>query len=356
MRQVSYQTPTARHVAEADQRTAPWWPIFRDLRDARNSYGLKARHLTTLAALLSFLRDANEQMTVFASNRSILERLNGLCERTFQRHIAQLAEAGLLRRNDSSNGKRFRLRGPGKPGLSYGFDLSPLMEKAPEIALRAKAERDSLAYAAILRQQVLMLLSSDHLRDVDAVREMQLRQSLRRKQPVAALEAVLSELQSHLPNEDTCNETLPEQEGHTDKLSASDSQIVGHIHKSTEEDIDRYRGTEQHCSQSTPNKLLELLRKACPSARTWLHSGFSSWSDILSQVRQLASWIGISNPTYSAAEEAQGRENAAATLFAILERAEKIRHPAAYFYAVTVGKRSKSFNADRMLGQLLAVP
>lgn len=354
MRQVSYQTPTASQGAEADRHTAPWWPVFRDLRDARTSYGLKARHLTTLAALLSFLRDGDGQMTVFASNRSILERLNGLCERTFQRHITQLVEVGLLRRNDSSNRKRFRLRGPASLILSYGLDLSPLMEKADEIASRARVERDRLAYTAILRQQILKLLSSDQLSGICAARETQLRKSLRRKQPIAALEAALSELQTSLTDSDVSSEALDRSNDQSDNLSTNNSQTVGHIHESNEEDIDRYEAPRPPMTQPARCKLLEVLRKACPSSQTWLSTGFSSWNEVLSQVRQLASWVGISNSTYTAAEQVQGRENTAATLFAILERAEKIRQPAAYFHAVTVGKRSRSFSADRMLRQLLA--
>lgn len=294
-------------------------------------------------------------MIVFASNESILERLNGLCERTFQRHVSQLIEAGLLRRNDSSNRKRFKLRGPTNKALAFGFDLSPLIEKAPEISAFALEESKRASHAAMLRQQILSLLAaSDHL-SIDPAKDAQLRQVLRRKLPIDMLEHMLSTLEVAADARSRCNGTITANSEEADKMSANDQQNVGHIHKSKEEDIeiDRTELKIRAKNLSSAENLLRKLRTACPTAGTWLQSGLSTWNDVLAQVHQIASWIGISSIVYNRAETRQGRENTAATLLAILERAEKIRQPAAYFHAITLGKRSESFNVDRMLNQLM---
>lgn len=238
MKHSSRDTCSVQKLSDTDRQIAPWWSVFRSLRDARTSYGLKAGHLTTLAALLSFLREGDGQMIVFASNESILERLNGLCERTFQRHVSQLIEAGLLRRNDSSNRKRFKLRGPTNKALAFGFDLSPLIEKAPEISAFALEESKRASHAAMLRQQILSLLAaSDHL-SIDPAKDAQLRQVLRRKLPIDMLEHMLSTLEVAADARSRCNGTITANSEEADKMSANDQQNVGHIHKSKEEDIE----------------------------------------------------------------------------------------------------------------------
>ena len=47
-----------------------------------------------------------------------------------------------------------------------------------------------------------------------------------------------------------------------------------------------------------------------------------------------------------------GAEKAAATVFAVIECAPRIRQPAAYFHSLTVGARSKGYRVDRFLDQI----
>uniref|UniRef100_A0AAN0M5V2 Helix-turn-helix domain-containing protein n=1 Tax=Yoonia rhodophyticola TaxID=3137370 RepID=A0AAN0M5V2_9RHOB len=100
------------------------WTIFRALRDARSVFGLRPGHIQTLQAMLSFLKPGHGE-TVFASNNSICQRVGGIDERTLRRHINRFVELGFIKRNDSSNRKRYRVRSSGGHCISYGLSLAP---------------------------------------------------------------------------------------------------------------------------------------------------------------------------------------------------------------------------------------
>jgi len=355
MRQLARNLAVAAPATASSRQASSWWAVFRDLRDARSAYGLKARHLTTLAALLTFLPEGDEEMIVFASNRTILERLNGLCERTFQRHVGELCEAGLVRRNDSSNGKRFRMRRSAEMALSYGFDLSPLIEQASPIAEAAQAQRHRAAHVAMLRQQILKRLANRDEIALSPSREAELRLFLRRDQSVEALNELLNALQTSSTSPEEVVSEEATSLAKTTNLSASNRHFVGHHHKSKENDIDKDTSSVRPDTGSKhPSEFLEKLRKACPTSSEWLSKGLSTWREIFEQLQQLASWAGISGAVYAKAEHQNGPEKTGTTLLAILESADRIKHPAAYFYAVTLGQRAASFSTEILLNRLTA--
>ncbi|WP_295316672.1 plasmid replication protein RepC, partial [Roseobacter sp.] len=137
------------------------WDVLRNLGPVRQSFGLSDRALVVLQALLSFhpetdLGAGDGGMIVFPSNASICARLNGMPCSTMRRHLADLVRAGLILRRDSPNGKRFARRGQGEL-LAFGFDLTPLVRRADEIAERAEEARAAEEQLRRLRLSVSVM-------------------------------------------------------------------------------------------------------------------------------------------------------------------------------------------------------
>ena len=124
-------------------KTADKWKVFRDISEAREKLGLQDRSLAVLDALLSFYPD-NElrqdvKLIVFPSNTQLTLRAHGIAGATLRRHLAFLVEAGLIVRKDSANGKRYARKGrTGEIENAFGFDISPLLLRAEELAIMAQ--------------------------------------------------------------------------------------------------------------------------------------------------------------------------------------------------------------------------
>ncbi|TPE47004.1 plasmid replication protein RepC [Amaricoccus solimangrovi] len=337
--------------AKCPEGDAGWWPLFRALKGIREQFGLGPQHLNTLAALLSFLRPGSGTV-VFASNRSIIERLNGVSERTLQRHIHRLAEAGLLCRADSPNRKRYRVT-CAHDEVAFGLCLSPLLAHADEILKRAEQAQEDLRRCRLLRQRLLALLA--RLREVGAPcpEEPRIRLLLRRRLAAAQLEELLDGLSA-----DT-SPALPIPDAHvtTDNVSASDTQNVVHYQKSeyrhSKNDSPRRTPASPHVDELVePSNFLRKMTRACPDALVWLGECPRDWRSIGYKAREIAGWIGISPASYDAAAGVLGPERTAATLLCVLQSGPTIRRPAAYFHSITRGPRSQDFSIEAWLMRL----
>ena len=155
--------PTATFAGARSPRArtpdAPAFPpvarraLLPAVRTIRHELGLSTGDLLVLDALLSFLpcrdrRSGEERpiasdlvLVIFASNAALCERANGMEERVLRRHVSRLCEAGLLRRKDSATGKRFPLKADGLIRDAFGLDLTPLLERHPELTRRAEETR-----------------------------------------------------------------------------------------------------------------------------------------------------------------------------------------------------------------------
>ena len=148
------------------------WKVFRDACEARALLGIQDRALAVLDALLSFYPESalsqDHGMIVFPSNAQLTVRAHGIAGTTLRRHLAALVDAGLIVRKDSANGKRYARKD--KTGLvedAFGFDLSPLLARAEELALLAQqiaADRARFRRAkerlTICRRDVRKLISA----------------------------------------------------------------------------------------------------------------------------------------------------------------------------------------------------
>jgi replication initiation protein RepC len=144
------------------------------IRTIRRDLGLSTGDLLVLGALLSFLpckdRETGAErpigpdmvVVVFASNAVLCDRANGMDERVLRRHLARLSDAGLIRRKQSATGKRFPLKRDGVIRDAFGIDLTPLLERHPELIsmseetrIRKEELRAARAEALALRAQAL---------------------------------------------------------------------------------------------------------------------------------------------------------------------------------------------------------
>lgn len=96
-------------------------------------------------------------LTVYASNETLCFRAKGLTDRQLRRHLETLETAGLIRRRDSANGKRFPVMQHGKPVGAFGLDLSPLFAQADELLALALRRREEAAELRGLKAQILQL-------------------------------------------------------------------------------------------------------------------------------------------------------------------------------------------------------
>lgn len=130
--------------------------------------GLRQGALVVLDALLSCLpcqgaegREApvtpTTLLTVYASNETLCFRAKGLTDRQLRRHLETLEAAGLLRRRDSANGKRFPVLKGGKPVGAFGLDLSPLFAQADALLALARRRREEAHELRGLKAQILRL-------------------------------------------------------------------------------------------------------------------------------------------------------------------------------------------------------
>lgn len=286
--------------------------LRRDVMAAVNTcardLGLRQGSVVVLDALLSCLpcqgADGREMpvspttlLTIYASNETLCFRAKGLTDRQLRRHLETLEQAGLIRRRDSANGKRFPVMQHGKPIGAFGLDLSPLFAQADEMlamALRRREEADELRG---LRAQILRLraacvdlqLSDTVAAFVDGLRNLVRRASLtltEARGALAQLTAVLfhakprtepafeaGESTSRLPapiahaEESACNghanpsalgadqiDTDPYPTAKTGQTPASDGQYVRH----TEQESDTKKRNARTCELPDWNDLTEI--------------------------------------------------------------------------------------------------
>lgn len=154
--------------------------LLRAVRQCRSELGLSTGDVLVLDTLLSFLpcRDPatgadrpitpSTMLIVYASNKTICERANGMNDRVLRRHVSRLCEVGLLARRDSATGKRFPLRSSGRVASAYGLDLSPLLLAAGRLAKLAEDVEQEKQEKRTLRAEALTL-RADILRRATAL-------------------------------------------------------------------------------------------------------------------------------------------------------------------------------------------
>ncbi|KQY42621.1 plasmid replication protein RepC [Rhizobium sp. Root483D2] len=371
-----------QQVALADikpGKTADKWKILRDASASMSILGIQSNSLAVLDALLSFhpeteLREG-ANLIVFPSNIQLALRAHGMAGATLRRHLAILVDAGLIARKDSANGKRYARKGSsGNIEKAFGFDLSPLLARAEELAISAQqvmADRVALKAArenlTICRRDTRKLISAALAEGADgdwlAIEAMYI--TLVEKFPASpTLETVTDLLgkMQRLQEEVLKRLTFNEKSGN---LSSNDSHIEQHIQNShtnypTEFEpsvrTDLASKSSDVPLQTKPMKNfpLGLVLRACPAILDYGPGGdIGNWRDLISAAVVVRSVLGVSPAAYQDACMAMGQENAAVAMAAILERASLINSAGGYLRDLTRRAERGEFSLGPMVMALI---
>lgn len=358
------------------------WELFRELCAAKAAYGVGDRELTVLNALLSFHQDAtlsdNSNLIVFPSNRALAERAHGMAESTLRRHLAGLVNAGLIRRHDSPNGKRYAARGmDGEIARAFGFDLRPLLEQGRAITLAAREARAAAERLRRLREEVtvmkrdavkLVAYGQEHLPKAGwedlQIALLDLHKRLRRVLSVDALEDMRRTV------EELLKQTQAKLAIQTEDMSGNDANTERHHQNSNTDSYDfelhqeigeeeptalksETSGTAESDAPAAPPFPLHLVLKAVPDILPYAGDDLRTWRDLVGAAHDVRGMMGISPDAWQQAVKAMGPPNAAITLACILQRISEIRSPGGYLRALTNKAGQGAFSPGPMVMALL---
>ncbi|QWW72321.1 plasmid replication protein RepC [Rhizobium sp. WYJ-E13] len=370
-------------VQAADTKTekkADKWNVFRDVCEARERLGLQDRSLAVLDALLSFYPtnelSSDVKMVVFPSNAQLSVRAHGIAGATLRRHIAFLVEAGLIVRKDSANGKRYaRKDKTGEIDTAFGFDLSPLLARAGELANLAQqvvADRAVFRRAkedlTILRRDVRKLITAAIEEgaqgdwSVIEAAYIGIVARIPRSPDKTSIDAILDEMS--LLHEEIVKRL--DIQGELLNMSTNDAQNERHIQNSNTESTIEYepssgnelgeRPSEKSGRIGEPLKSypLGLVLRACPEMAGYGQGGaIASWRELMAAAVTVRSMLGVSPSAYQDACDAMGPENAAVAIACILERAGHINSAGGYLRDLTAKAWRGEFSLGPMLMALL---
>jgi replication initiation protein RepC len=343
------------------------WKLFRTLTEIREQLGVSDRALSVLNALLSFhpetaltlpkrMEETEEgdtglscDLMVFPSNRALGLRAHGMAEKTLRRHLAALVESGLIIRRDSPNGKRYaRKDATGEERFShvYGFDLTPLVGRAPEFESMADDLRRAARARAVLKERISL-----HRRDVAKLialgldegvdgpwkefrqRFMRLLTPLRRLhddglETLSAEIATLREAVGKALEVYVEIQNMTGNDGIFDRhQSNSNTQHHTDFEPASEEEGARIpdAASEQKAAGSgaSPPCPLGMVLEACPDVQEYGAGGsVRSWPQFIDAARTIRPMLGISPDAWKAAVETMGETGAAIAVAVILQRSE----------------------------------
>ena len=361
-------------------KTADKWKVFRDISEAREKLGLQDRSLAVLDALLSFYPDnelrQDAKLIVFPSNTQLTLRAHGIAGATLRRHLAFLVEAGLIVRKDSANGKRYARKGrTGEIENAFGFDISPLLLRAEELAIMAQqvvADRIAFRRAkeslTICRRDVRKLIAAAITEGVEGdwprIEETYsaLLARIPRSPTMSEITSILSDME--LLRGEIIN--LLEKQQKIENYSTNDAHGERHIKNSNPESFNelepgfrtkleaRSRKTDER--QKEPMRIfpLALVLKACPEISSYAPAGvISNWRDLMSAAIVVRSMLGVTPSAYQQACETMGPENAAVTMACILERSGHINSAGAYLRDLAGKAKRGEFSLGPVLMALL---
>ncbi|MEC9463082.1 MAG: plasmid replication protein RepC [Pseudomonadota bacterium] len=378
-------------IRDADRNTRiEKWKVFRDVCEARERLGVQDRALAVLDALLTFYPhgelDSSSGLVVFPSNAQLSVRAHGITESTLRRQLAALVEAGLILRRDSPNGKRYAHRSrDGEVEQAYGFDLTPLLARAHELAQIAQdvvAERTRFRRTkealTICRRDVRKLISAaveegapGNWGQVEAV-YVDILARLPRYPERGQLERALDEMQ--LLRAEILN--ILEMQLKSENMHGNAVQNDGHIQNSNTESIYELEPSSRKEQGGNPEDKrqakseanggakakaepikafpLGMVLRACPQIADYGPGGrIENWRELMKAAVVVRSMLGVSPSAYEEACSAMGPENAAVAMACILERSNFITSAGGYLRDLTRRCERGEFSLGPMLIALL---
>lgn len=336
------------------------WSLLDLVRRSRNRLGLRDRDITVLRGLLSLVPPSADPsaLVVFASNRVLIERCDGIDERTLRRRLEHLKARGLIARRSSPNGKRYQVRDDCTDvRLTYGIDLSPLFAIRDHLeALAEQCLRDEIRCKAL--RSVIRDILYHHAANMQPELTERACRSLRRSLSSDQLEEIIDHLHAELPPAKLQDASV------TTVLSASDSQNDRHIQKSYKEnyeseDAEEEKGAEPLTADVTSQPGGEgndiTVRECMAMARnaaTFTSEPARDWDDVVKLSAALAPALGLENSDVDVARRTMGPLGCALAILGLVESFDKIRNPRAYLRALTTRARENGLDFVRMFRSL----
>ena len=349
------QTP----AADKDKR----WHILDLAKTCRQRLKLRDRDIAVLRGLLSLLpsQARPDQMVVFASNRVLIDRCDGIDERTLRRRIAHLQACGMLTRRTSPNGKRYQIRNEHHDTLlTYGIDLAPLFHIQDHLEALAVDCRHEAVRIKVLRAMISdVLFNTPPHQTTDVQTEAQ--RALRRVLDADQLQQILSQLKEVAPIDIpqlTNISSLP-----TTHLSVSDGQNDRHIQSSYKDNLESERAESQttripaNHKKNAPINQADITVDECielaTTAKAMAPKQPRCWEDLIDLSTSLAPAIGLQRAVIHEAEKHLGRHGCALAILGLVEAFGRIRNPEAYLTALVQRRLKQGLDLVRMFRSLV---
>lgn len=355
----SLKTPTQPSAADKDKR----WHILDLAKTCRQRLKLRDRDIAVLRGLLSLLpsQARPDQMVVFASNRVLIDRCDGIDERTLRRRVAHLQDCGMLTRRTSPNGKRYQVRNEHHDALlTYGIDLAPLFHIQSHLEALAEDCRHEAIRTKVLRSLIRDALYKTPPHQITDVQK-EAQRALRRVLDSNQLQQILSQLEEAAPAmipQFTDKVTLP-----TTHPSVSDGQNDRHIQSSYKDNLESEGAERETLSNParekksanidhtdiTVDECMDLAR----TAREMAPKQPRCWEDLIDLSSSLAPAIGLQGAVIHEAEKHLGKHGFALAVLGLVEAFGRVRNPEAYLTALVQRRLKQGLDLVRMFRSLV---
>ena len=345
-------------AADKDKR----WHILDLAKTCRQRLKLRDRDIAVLRGLLSLLPPQAQpnQMVVFASNRVLIDRCDGIDERTLRRRVAHLQDCGMIARRTSPNGKRYQVRNEHHDALlTYGIDLTPLFHIQCHLEALAEDCRREALKIKVLRSMIRDILFKTPPHQITDVQD-EAQRALRRVLDSNQLQQILSRLEEAAPDmipQCTDNMSTP-----TTHLSVSDGQNDRHIQSSYKENLEsegsvgetlsnppHEKKSDMDHADITVDECIDLARTAREMAPTQPRC----WRDLIDLSKSLAPAIGLQGAVIHEAEKHLGEHGCALAVLGLVEAFGRVRNPEAYLTALVQRRLKQGLDLVRMFRSLV---
>ncbi|MCL4069199.1 replication initiation protein RepC [Pseudomonas sp. GX19020] len=329
------------------------WHLLDLVRICRERLQLRDRDIAVLRGLLSLLpQDPQpDQRMVFASNRVLSARCDGIDERTLRRRLNHLRSVGLVSKRPSPNGKRYQIRNSeADVQLSYGISLTPLFDLHPHLEALAETCHQEAAEVKALRAVIRDRLFHSAGASAEALLETA-RLALRRKLGPDELRAIVASLPQredsapgHTPHDVTKPDIVSEK---SSEMTARNGQNDRHIQRSGKDTFD------SDSAQKPQDISIDECLEMAAAVKDYAPHPPRSWSDLIRLSDSLAPAIGLSHPVLGLAKERFGLQGCALVVLGLVQAFGRIRSPGAYLNAVLRKTESRISDPVRVFHSLV---
>lgn len=355
---IAQRSPATSSTARTHAPDARW-QCLRLVQRARAALQVKDREIAVLRGLISLIPADRwgQEMIVFASNRVIIDRCDGIDERTLRRRLVRLEERGLVIRRPSPNRKRYRVRDEhGAVLLSYGIDLTPLLARTEEIEDLAREAEASVARVralkALLRHRLEEISASNEIIDQETCEEARL--ALRRNISAGRLSALLDVLSPTRGSSSAAAKLgtviMSVDGGHNDRDIQSSEQEYND-NRVSGDDLSVREAPRRERSRTRGISINECVTRATVAIGLSEHMP-RTWSDLGDLAKALAPAIGLDPQLVRRTFLEWSVWEGSVAILGLIQCHERIRSPGAYLSRLLEKAKTRELNFARMFRSL----